>query len=139
MRHPVRLALIVIAVMVATGLGAMYIAGAGTRAVPPSPPTGLMQPAPIDGLEVRTAESMPPQYFLYIKAGLPSGCARQGTHEMTRSGDVIKVEVLNHVEGEVCTTIYGMYELNIALGSDFTPGTTYAVLVNDKKTSFTAR
>ena len=31
-----------------------------------------------------------------------------------------------------CTAIYGMYELNINLGSDYTPGQTYTVRVNDK-------
>jgi hypothetical protein len=35
-----------------------------------------------------------------------------------------------------CTMIYGSYELTINLGSDFRPGTTYSVSVNDKRTTF---
>ena len=38
-----------------------------------------------------------------------------------------------------CTMIYGSYVLNINLGSDFRPGTTYTVSVNDKKTTFVAQ
>jgi hypothetical protein len=35
--------------------------------------------------------------------------------------------------------IYGSYELNINLGSDFRPGTTYSVTVNDKTTVIVAQ
>jgi hypothetical protein len=35
--------------------------------------------------------------------------------------------------------IYGSYELNINLGSDFRRGTTYSVSVNDKRTTFVAQ
>jgi hypothetical protein len=99
--------------------------------------------APIDGLDVRVAESFPPQYFLHIQAGLPSGCAEQYTHSFTRDGNVIEVEVLNSFpEGSpVCTAIYGMYEVNIALGSDFVSGQTYTINVNDgaAETEFVAQ
>ena len=100
----------------------------------PSLPAGrYAEAAPIDLLDVRIAESFPPQYFVYIQAGLPSGCAEQYTHSFSRNGNVIEVEVLNSFpEGSpVCTAIYGTYELNIALGSDFVSGETYTVIVND--------
>ena len=98
------------------------------------------EPAPIDGLDIRVAESFPPQYFLNIKAGLPSGCAQQYKHSVSRSGDVITVEVLNSMpQNTICTAIYGMYELNIPLGTSFDPGKTYTVKVNDKTTTFTAQ
>ena len=42
-------------------------------------------------------------------------------------------------QNTICTAIYGMYELNIPLGTSFDPGTTYTVKVNDKTTTFTAR
>jgi hypothetical protein len=107
----------------------------------PSLPAGRhAEPAPIDGLDIRVAESFPPQYFLNIKAGLPSGCAEKYTHSVTRSGDVITVEVLNSMpQNTICTAIYGMYELNIPLGSDFDSGKAYTVKVNDKTTTFTAQ
>jgi hypothetical protein len=110
----------------------------------PSLPAGrYAEAAPIDGLDVSVAESFPPQYFLHVRAGLPSGCAKQYTHSFTRNGNQIDVEVLNSFpEGSpVCTAIYGMYEVNIALGSDFTSGETYTISVNDgaAETEFTAQ
>ena len=110
----------------------------------PSLPAGrYAEAAPIDQLDVAIAESYPPQYFVHILAGLPSGCAEQYTHSFTRNGDMIEVEVLNSFpEGNpACTAIYGEYELNIALGSDFTPGQTYTVSVNGgaAETTFTAQ
>jgi len=101
------------------------------------------EPAPIDGLDIAVAESFPPQYFLHVLAGLPSGCAQQYTHSVARDGNTIQVEVLNSFpEGSpVCTAIYGQYELNIPLGSDFVSGQTYRVIVNDgaAETEFTAQ
>lgn len=97
--------------------------------------------APIDDLGVRVLESSPPQYMLNVKAGLPSGCAERNRHETRREADVITVTVLNSMPAgnPPCTMIYGSYELNINLGSDFRPGTTYTVSVNDKKTTFVAQ
>jgi hypothetical protein len=110
----------------------------------PSLPAGrYAEAAPIDGLDVRVAESFPPQYFLHILAGLPSGCAEQFTHSFTRSGNQIEVVVLNSFPqgNPVCTAIYGQYEVNIALGSDFVSGETYTISVNGgaAKTEFTAQ
>ena len=98
-------------------------------------------PAPIDSLEVRILESTPPQYVLSVRAGLPSGCAERNRHEVERVVDAIAVTVLNWMPtgNPICTMIYGSYELSINLGSDFRPGTTYSVSVNDKKTAFIAR
>ena len=104
----------------------------------PSSPARQEVPAPIDGLEVRVLESNPPQYMLNVRAGLPSGCAERNRHETRREADAIAVTVLNWVPAgsPPCTLIYGSYLLNINLGSDFRPGTTYTVNVNDKRTTF---
>ncbi len=98
--------------------------------------------APIDGLEVLTLESFPPQYMLHVQAGLPSGCAERYGSEVERVGDAITVTVLNTIpaiENMACTAIYGMYDFNLNLGSDFEPGKTYTVAVNDRETTFTAQ
>jgi hypothetical protein len=111
-------------------------------AAPQLPADRRAEAAPIDGLDLRVAESFPPQYFLNVQAGLPSGCAEQYKHDVSRDGDVITVTVLNSLPAAldtICTAIYGMYELNIALGSDFEPGVTYTVVVNDQETTFTAQ
>ena len=97
--------------------------------------------APIDGLEISVLESNPPQYVVRIKAGLPSGCAKQHSHAIARAGDIITVTVLNSMPtgNPVCTMIYGTYDLNLNLGSDFRSGTTYTVRVNDQVKTFTAQ
>ena len=98
-------------------------------------------PAPIDGLEVRTLESYPPRYVVEVRAGLPSGCAKQHSHSVGRTGDVLTVTVLNSMPAgnPICTMIYGSYSLTVDLGSDFSSGTTYTVQVNDKTTTFQAQ
>ena len=107
----------------------------------PSPPGRQEVLAPIDGVAVRTLESNPPQYMLNVRAGLPSGCAGQNRHEIQRVAGTITVTVFNWMPtgNPACTAIYGSYELNINLGSDFQRGTTYSVNVNDKSTSFIAQ
>ena len=105
----------------------------------PAPDRGRQTvPAPIDQVQVVIRESSPPQVTLNIKAGLPSGCAQRESHSFGRTGDTFTVRVLNSIPtGNVmCTMIYGTYELNIDLGSDFRPGATYTVQVNDKTTTF---
>jgi hypothetical protein len=94
-------------------------------------------------LDVRVAESFPPQYFVHIVAGLPSGCAQQYTHSVAQSGNEVQIEVLNSIPDgtPLCTAIYGQYELNINLGSDFVSGQEYTVSVNggDAEFVFTAQ
>jgi hypothetical protein len=117
--------------------------------VTPAPPSTSLpagrhaEPAPIDELDVRVAESFPPQYFLYLLAGLPSGCAEQYIHSVARSGNEVEVEVLNSIPDgtPLCTAIYGQYELNINMGSDFVSGQEYTVSVNggDAEFVFTAQ
>ena len=106
----------------------------------PSPSGRQAVLAPIDRLDVRILESSPPQYVLSVRAGLPSGCAEKNRHETERVAEAITVTVLNWMPtgSTACTMIYGSYELNINVGSDFRPGTTYSVTVNDKRTAFVA-
>ncbi len=151
-----RTGLILVAIVFATGVTAAVVAdalraGPSPRAVPPVPPTATAPigppsgrqsvPAPIDRLEVRIRESAPPQYSLYVQAGLPSGCAQRDRHEVSRSGDVITVRVLNSMPtgNPMCTMIYGTYELSIDLGPDIKRGVTYTVRVNDQTTTFTGQ
>lgn len=128
---------IVLAALLATACAS------GTDSLPssPSPPGRQAVLAPIDRLDVRVLESSPPQYMLGVRAGLPSGCAEQNRHDAERVDKAITVTVLNWMPtgSPPCTMIYGSYELNINLGSDFRPGTTYSVSVNDKRTAFVAQ
>jgi hypothetical protein len=92
-------------------------------------------------VDILVRESFPPQYGLHVLAGLPSGCAKRFTHDVSRDGTVITVRVLNTMPtGMVaCTMIYGTYELNIDLGSQFQSGVSYTVHVNDVTETFTAQ
>lgn len=131
--------------------------GAASPPTPSAPPAGVstlpksellpLKPdfkrmeAPIDDLDIAVMESFPAQYLLQIKAGLPNGCAEKGGYEATRSGTTINVKVsyASPTAGGICTMIYGIYELNINLGSDYVSGQTYTVNVNDKTTTFKAQ
>lgn len=130
---------IVTAVLLA--VSASGCASASDTPSPPSPSGRQEVRAPIDAIDVRVLESSPPQYLLSVRAGLPSGCAEKNRHELRRAGEAITVTVLNWMPtgNPPCTMIYGSYELNINLGSDFRRGTTYSVAVNDKHTTFIAQ
>lgn len=107
--------------------------------VTPTPVTTEVR-APIDGVKLNIAESDPPQYFLEIKAGLPNACHTFDRKETRRSGTAITVTVINRVvTGDVaCAEIYGTETHSVALGSDFEPGATYIVRVNEETLIFTA-
>jgi hypothetical protein len=110
--------------------------------LPALPDDRRTEPAPIEGLEVLTLESFPPQYVLHVQAGLPSGCAERYGNEVVRAGDVITVTVLNTMPADAnvaCTMIYGIYDFNLGLGSDFESGVTYTVAVNGQEIDFTAQ
>jgi hypothetical protein len=131
--------LVVVAALSLAGIllvGAVAVASARGDLTPV--PGRQTVPAPIDDVQVVIRESNPPQVTLNVKAGLPSGCAQRESYSMSRTGDAFTVRVLNSMPtGDVmCTMIYGTYELNIDLGSDFRPGATYTVQVNDKTTTF---
>jgi hypothetical protein len=90
--------------------------------------------APIDDARIVSTRSLPPQYRLLITSGLPSGCAELARIETTRDGRKIDVKVWNYMPADpevVCTMIYGIARNTIELGSDFAPGETYRVRVND--------
>ena len=93
--------------------------------------------APIHEAQVNIAESFPPQIFIYIKGGLTDSCTT--FHDLTeeRSGNTIDIEVTTQRPKEaMCAQVYGFFEQNVALGSDFTSGKSYTINVNDKTTSF---
>ena len=133
--------------LVAAGsLLAAVAAGCGGSSKPAGPtpaPTAAshLERAPIDGLELTTTASLPPEYGVRIKSGLPSGCATFERATLTRSGTHFDIDVENRMTGgpnQACTAIYGIHEATVILGSDLVPGTAYDVAVNDKKLTFTA-
>jgi hypothetical protein len=144
-RTPKKLAMVIAGLAALSVIGCTSAADVNPNSPSSSPPSSSSSrrevAAPIDGLDVRVLESNPPQYVLNVRAGLPSGCAEKNRHELQRSNEAITVSVLNWMPADnpPCTLIYGSYELNINLGSDFRRGATYSVSVNDKRTTFVAQ
>jgi hypothetical protein len=98
--------------------------------------------APIDEVEVLMRESYPVQYALRIVSGLPNGCTEFDQLSWERKDDIIQVEVFNvrPASDEIaCTAIYGMVTNVIELGSDFTSGATYTIVINDVTETFVAQ
>ena len=126
------------AVVLAVGMVAVALTSAPGG--PDRTPGRVTVPAPIDKLDVLIRESAPPQVTVKVMAGLPGGCAQRDSHSVSRTGDTFTVTVLNSMPtgNPICTMIYGTYELDIDLGRQFAPGTTYTLQVNDKTTTFRA-
>jgi len=94
--------------------------------------------APIHEVDIRIAESYPPQVFVHIQGGLSDGCTTFHELKEERTGKTINIEVTTQrPKDAVCTAVYSYFEKNVGLGSDFTSGETYTVKVNDYSTSFT--
>lgn len=111
----------------------------GCQPTPPEPTGSEMEIrlAPIHEIRVNIAESFPQQIFVYIKGGLADGCTT--FHETTteRSGNTIDIRVTTkRPKDAICTQVYGFFEENEPLGTEFTMGETYIINVNDQTTSF---
>ena len=90
--------------------------------------------APIEEVRVNIAESFPVQIFVYIRGGLADACTTLHEVKTERSDSTINIEVTTQrPKDTVCAQVYSTFEENVALGSDFTPGETYTVNVNDAK------
>ncbi|OGO06352.1 MAG: hypothetical protein A2Y92_00410 [Chloroflexi bacterium RBG_13_57_8] len=115
-------------------LALLFVAGCG----PPSTGEDIeIKLAPIHEVTISFAKSLPPQVIVYIKGGLPDGCTTFRGLEIERSGKTVKINVtVQRPKEAICTEIYGFFERNENLGSDFIKGETYTVVVNDTSTTF---
>ena len=100
-------------------------------------------PAPIESVEIIIAESYPPQYFVHVVSGLPNGCVEFYGYEESRSGNAVTITVTNlepaPSEPIACAAIYLTHETSVPLGTDFQPGETYTVKVNEAVETFVAQ
>jgi len=105
--------------------------------IPASSDGMIIQQAPIHDVQVNIAESYPPQIFVYIQGGLSGGCTTFHDLTVARDGNTITIDVtVQHPEMGACTAIYGYFDKNVGLGTDFTPGETYTIIVNGETTEF---
>lgn len=100
----------------------------------PDYPTAVV-PAPIESVMIISTRSLPPQYVVKIISGLPSGCAQFNDYDVVLDGNEIHIKVTNLMPAPdtlvMCTQIYGYQDTSINIGSDYTRGVEYSVLVND--------
>jgi len=96
-------------------------------------------PAGIEDMNIWTDESSPAQYFLYVMTWESDSCEVFCRYNMTRAGNTIRVKILNRdYRGGPCLCAVDHAYLIIRLGSNFVPGETYTVEVNDITETFVA-
>jgi hypothetical protein len=102
-----------------------------------NPPDQEIKLAPIEDLTIMMLTSDPPQVQVYFKGGLADSCTTFNDLKVERSVSTFKITVTVRRPGDaVCAQVYSTFEKYENLGSDFAPGETYTVYVNDKTTSF---
>ena len=102
----------------------------------------VTEPAPIVSVELRIAESDPPQYFLDIVSRQPTECHTFSGHGVEREADRIEIIVYNNAPADGasdCAASAAETETAVALGSDFEPGRTYTPTVNGEPFTFVAQ
>jgi hypothetical protein len=119
---------------------ALLITGCPQEPATPPPstePVTEISPAPIHEVDVLFMESYPVQVAVYIQGGLSDGCTEFHDAVATREGNTINIEAtVERPKDAECTQEYRYFEKNVGLGSDFTPGETYTLNVNDYTTTF---
>jgi len=93
--------------------------------------------AQIEEISVMMLISDPPQVQVYIKGGLNDSCTT--FHDLTTERSVSTFKIIVTVQrprDAVCSQVFTTFEKFENLGSDFAPGETYTVHVNDRTTSF---
>jgi hypothetical protein len=115
----------------------LSIATVGCRADTDGREESEIRPAPIHEIQVNIAESFPEQIFVYIKGGLVDSCTTFRELTTERSGNGINIAATTErPKDAICIQVYGYFEKNVALGSDFARGENYTVNVNDAAISF---
>ncbi len=141
--HLVALAFIIVTVA-SVGCGPAP-APAGTEKEKPEQkpePEIEIRPAPIHEVKVTTiasalGSSYPPLVLVYIKGGLPDSATTLHDLTIARDGNVITITVTTQrPTGVAAAQVYGYFERNVSLGTNFSPDLTYTVKVNDKTATF---
>lgn len=96
----------------------------------------VVNPAPIDSIEIETGETFPVQQTLVIKGTLPNGCSFVNEPVQLRDGNVFYVTVDTYTEGEICTQALVPYEKRVVLQTNNLPAGVYIINVNGREISF---
>jgi hypothetical protein len=104
---------------------------------PPASNSPEISLAPIHEVKVSIMKSNPVQIGVHIQGGLRDGCTTFNAIETTRAGFAVNIKVTTqHPVDVACPALYGYFEKDLNLGSDFTAGSTYTLNVNDYTTTF---
>jgi hypothetical protein len=126
-----RILLVILAVILIIG---MFTTGCGAY-------RRYLAPIEDEYIAICADGSSPRQYFLYVDSGEPSSCDHFDSYSVTRADNTtIRVEIFNVYaapEGG-CADVYSYVGHIIPLGSDFVPGISYTVEVNDVTETFVA-
>ena len=97
-----------------------------------------ISPAPVHEIRVKfDTESDPVQVFVYIKVGLRDSCTTFHELGTVRSSNTTYITVTTQrPKDATCAQVYGYFEKNMDLGSNFVPRDLYGVYVNDEFISF---
>jgi len=126
MRAKISIIVLVLTVMIAAAVGCQWVR-----------PELEIKLAPIHEVQVNIAESYPEQIIVYIKGGLADACTTFHDMETQRSGNTINIRITTErPKDAVCAQVYGYFEKNVNLGSDFIRGETYIVDVNGVTKTF---
>lgn len=122
---------------------AALLAGCGTAeptaqtVTEPTPDLATLDISPIviETVDVRIAESAPPQIFVEVAGYLGDGCTRFHDLEQVREGNTFTITITGErPKDAMCTAIAEPYSENIALGT-LEPGS-YTVIVNGVRADF---
>lgn len=100
----------------------------------------VLAPVTIRGLRSSGPSPVELSFSVSVMVGLPNACHTFAGYVIRRSETSVGVEVFNYkpVDNTVaCAEVYGTHELDISLGSDYDPDTTYTLDVNGQKGEFT--
>jgi hypothetical protein len=97
----------------------------------------IIKPAPIVSVEVRIAESFPPQVFVDIRGVLTDGCTTLNAVDVKRQGAVIDITVATQrPQDAICIQVFSFFDTAVPLGADFVAGQTYTLRVNGQAQQF---
>lgn len=103
-----------------------------------APPGGdlLVRPVTVTGVDIRVAESFPPQGFADVTGWLADGCTEALEPTVQRQGTTVTVTILSQRPRDaVCTMATRPYRETVALGT-LEPSREYTLRVNDYQTVF---
>ncbi len=97
----------------------------------------IIKPAPIVNVDVRIAESFPPQVFVDIRGVLTDGCTVLNETKVQRQGNIIDITVTTQRPRDaVCIQVISFFDTVVPLGSDFITGVQYTLRVNGQAQQF---